>query len=68
MMLCDVVSSGSAVTCDTCNKLAETLDGNIDYVSVVRFFSTGIACGILFSFLMFILSILINCFFDIIKK
>ena len=67
-MLSDVVSSGSAVTCDTCNKLAETLDGNIDYVSVVRFFSTGIACGILFSFLMFILSILINCFFDIIKK
>ena len=68
MKLCAIVSSGSAVTCDTCSKMLETLDGNIDYVSVVRFFSTGIACGILFSFLMFILSILINCFFDIIKK
>ena len=54
--------------------MLSVLDSEIDYlidvdlIEIIKLFSTGICCGIVFSTLIFILSVLINAFFDIVKK
>ena len=63
--------SGSAVVPDPAQKVAveETVEvEEIDLKEAVELFSTGIACGIVFSSLMFVLSLVINLFFDIVRK
>ena len=64
------VVTGSAVTAlpEAKELVSVAQDVDINYIEVVKLFSTGIACGILFSFLMFVFSILLNAFFDIIRK
>lgn len=46
---------------------AETVE-NIDMVDVVLLFSGGISSGIVFATLMFVLSLLVNLFFDVVNK
>ena len=41
---------------------------DIDLVKVVLLFSGGISSGIVFATLMFVLSLLVNLFFDIVNK
>lgn len=64
------VATGSAVTAlpEAKELVSVAQDIDINYIDVVRLFSVGISCGILFSFLMFVFSILLNAFFDIIRK
>lgn len=40
----------------------------VDFVEVIKIFSTGLACGIIFITMIFVLSIFILSFFDIVKK
>lgn len=40
----------------------------VDFVEVIKLFSTGLACGIIFITMIFVLSIFILSFFDIVKK
>lgn len=63
--------SGSAVVPDPAQKVEveETVEvEEIDLKETVKLFATGIACGIVFSSLMFVLSLLVNLFFDIVNK
>ena len=40
----------------------------VNFVEVVKLFSAGIASGIIFATLVFVLSLLIMSFFDIVRK
>lgn len=35
---------------------------------IIELFASGVGCGIIFATLIFVISILINSFFDIVKK
>lgn len=53
-------STGSAITSD--------VESPIDLLSSMKMFSAGIGCGLAFSTLLFVISLVINFFFDLIKK
>lgn len=60
----DVVVTGSAIYQEVIPQTVE----QFEHADVVALFACGIGSGIVFITLIFILSLVINAFFDIIKK
>lgn len=65
--------SGSATSEKDIAKVEEPKESqegksDVNMTEVVEIFSLGIGCGIIFSLLPFVLSLLINLFFDIARK
>lgn len=59
--------TGSAVK-ENLEEIQQSEIKKVEYVEVVQLYGAGVACGLVFSFFVFMISSLINLFFDIVRK